>query len=81
MKLSSCRACGAHILNIDNTCPHCIPSSSSGRNIALATILGFAIMGCGDKDDDSASDPTEEQASEPTTEPKVLQNNSTLSVQ
>lgn len=69
MKLRACNSCGAHILSTDTRCPHCTPRASSGRNIALAALLGFAIIGCGDKDDDSASEPAEEPATEPAEEP------------
>ena len=70
MKLRACKSCGNHILNIDNNCPHCTFSSGSGKKIAFAALLGIAVMGCGNKDEDSASDTSEEPTSEPTFEPE-----------
>ncbi len=73
MKLRACKSCGNHILNIDNNCPHCTSRSGTGKKVAFATLLGIAVMGCGSKDEDSASDtsePSQEPTSEPTFEPE-----------
>ena len=46
---------------------------STGKRVALATLLGVAVMGCGNKEEDTASDtsePSEEPTSEPTVEPE-----------
>lgn len=73
MKLRACKSCGHHILNIDRHCPHCASRPSTGKRVALATLLGVAVMGCGNKEEDTASDtsePSEEPTSEPTVEPE-----------
>ena len=55
-----CRECGLHRFNDDKTCPHCnttpLHRKGGARRTALALLMGFAAIGCGDKDDDSGQD-------------------------
>ena len=68
MTLQPCRVCHQHI-QMGTHCPHCSekPLTSS---ISVALLLGIGLMGCGDKDEDTAteSEPAEEPASEPVEE-------------
>ena len=68
MKLQACKVCNQHI-ELGTDCPHCTerPSTSS---ISVALLLGIGLMGCGEKDEDTAteSEPAEEPASEPVDE-------------
>ena len=55
-----CRNCGLHRFNDNKSCPHCstnqIVRKSGARRTALALLMGFAAVGCGDKEDDSGQD-------------------------
>jgi len=65
-----CNNCGLHRFNDGNSCPHCseAPFNKKGgtRRTALALLMGFAAIGCGDKEDDSGQDTAE---SDPIVEP------------
>lgn len=61
-----CSGCQQHIVN-GTLCPNCESSPKQSR-LSLAVLLGIGLMGCGDKDQDSAdgdAEPAEEPASEP----------------
>ena len=55
-----CNNCGLHRFEDGGSCHHCgnSPLSKKGgnRRAALALLMGFAAIGCGDKDDDSGQD-------------------------
>ena len=65
-----CNNCGLHRFNDNNSCPHCsskpIHSQGGTRRTALALLMGFAAIGCGEnKDDDSGQDTDTSQIAEP----------------
>ena len=68
MTLKACKICNQHV-EVGTTCPHCLERPSS-RTISVALLLGIGLMGCGEKDEDTAteSEPEEEPASEPVDE-------------
>ena len=75
MNLITCKECGEYFYRIEKKCPHCIDtlnSSSKKRFSSNALLLGLALVGCGDKDEDtSSSEPATEPATEPASEPAI----------
>ena len=64
MSLTVCGNCSEHIYTTDSVCPHCGTSCGRGlkfssRRSSMAVLLGLALMGCGDKDEDTAVDSAE----------------------
>ena len=55
-----CRKCGLHRFEDNKSCPHCfrLPNAKSSgvRRTALALLMGFSTVGCGDKEDDTSAD-------------------------
>ena len=73
MSLTVCGNCSEHIYTTDSVCPHCDAPRKRGlqpntRRTSMAVLLGLALMGCGDKDEDTAVDtaePVPEDADQP----------------
>ena len=68
MSLTVCGNCSEHIYTTDSVCPHCGTSCErslkfSSRRSSMAVLLGLALVGCGDKDEDTAD------TAEPITQP------------
>ena len=64
MTLTVCGDCSEHIYTTDSVCPHCGAPRKRGlqpntRRTSMAVLLGLALMGCGDKDEDTAVDTAE----------------------
>ena len=73
MSLTVCKNCSEHIYTTDSVCPHCGSPRTRGlqpntRRTTMALLLGFALVGCGDKDEDTAvdtADPVPEDVDQP----------------
>ena len=49
-----CPNCGAHMLSVDVSCPHCHIGKRNARNLSLLpAILGLSLVGCGDKGEET----------------------------
>ena len=65
MSLNICTTCNNHYLSSDKGCPHCCSSFPNRRRaLALATILGVGLVACGEKEDDTSTEPVAEPATE-----------------
>lgn len=70
MNLRVCNTCHKHLVN-NIECPECsatAPTTSPGRALLIGALLGLGMTGCGEKDEDTA---TQEPSSdtEPAEEP------------
>ena len=75
MSLLVCTNCGEHHYSHEKVCPHCNVVRKSGlqigtRRTSMAVLLGLALVGCGDTDDDKKDDTSTDTAAEPTYEPE-----------
>ena len=63
MSLRVCNTCYKHLVNTTE-CPHCFSStgnpSLSGRAFLIGALLGLGLTGCGEKDEDTAAEPSSE---------------------
>ena len=75
MTLTTCKKCGEHHFESELQCKHCgiINRPNSPRRYASnAFLLGLALTGCGNKNEDTATtDTASEASSEPSAEPAV----------
>ena len=75
MWLISCNECGEYYFESELHCQLCgikIRPSSPNRFASSAFLLGLALTGCGDKNEDTATtDTASEASSEPSAEPAV----------
>ena len=78
MKLVTCVHCGEFHNSIDIYCPHCnhhkddLQFKSHKKVTSAAILLGIALTGCGEKNEDTSTDTaSSEPTSEPTDEPAV----------
>ena len=55
-----CRKCGYHRFDDNTSCPHCLSmpraKSNGMRRTALALLMGFSAVGCGENKDDTSND-------------------------
>ena len=63
MSLRVCNTCHKHLVNTTE-CSHCFSStehpSLSGRALLIGALLGLGLTGCGEKDEDTAAEPSSE---------------------
>ena len=62
-----CTTCQQHKV-ASTSCPHCNEVMPKPK-LSLAILLGVGLMACGEREDDSASEPAAEPAEEPASEP------------
>lgn len=65
--LTICTICQQHKV-ASTICPHCTDVRPTAK-LSMAILLGLGLMACGEREDDSASEPAEEPAEEPASEP------------
>ena len=70
MSLLICTNCGEHHFQHESICPHCNVPRKKGlqintRRTSMAVLLGLVLAGCGDKEEDTSSEPTSEPTAEP----------------
>mgnify|MGYP001410652047 CR=1 FL=1 len=63
MSLRVCNTCHKHLVNTTE-CLDCLPQSgntiASGRTFLIGALLGLGLTGCGEKDEDTAAEPSSE---------------------
>jgi len=62
-----CTRCQQHKV-ASTTCPHCNEVNPTLK-LSLAILLGLGLMACGEREDDTSSEPAAEPAEEPASEP------------
>ena len=63
MSLRVCNTCHKHLVNT-RKCQDCLSPSenpaASGRAFFIGALLGLGLTGCGEKDEDTAAEPSSE---------------------
>ena len=63
MTLRKCNTCHQHIVNT-TLCPTCHSPKEAvavpGRALLISALLGFGLTACGEKDEDTSSEPSSE---------------------
>ena len=66
-KLILCPSCQQHVVE-SKECPSCCNAHSFSK-VSMAVLFGLGLIACGERDKDSASEPSSEPAEEPASEP------------